>query len=73
MSRSRFFSKENTFRVFLSQVLDADGGCIVLSVNLQSSFPEYNQGLSKDPYCPVIEGDNLSVGNNRGNKSAYFF
>lgn len=26
-SRRRFFSKENTFWAFLSQVLDADGGC----------------------------------------------
>lgn len=27
LSRRRFFSKENTFWAFLSQILDADGGC----------------------------------------------
>ena len=26
-SRQRFFSKENTFWAFFSQILDADGGC----------------------------------------------
>ena len=30
MSRRRLFSKENTFWAFFSQVLDADGGCIVM-------------------------------------------
>ena len=27
LSRRRLFSKENTFWAFLSQILDADGGC----------------------------------------------
>ncbi|GMT40572.1 MAG: hypothetical protein IEMM0001_1307 [bacterium] len=51
LSRRRLFSKENTFWAFLSQVLDADGGCQeVLSdgyhhpAALDFSFD--NQGLS---------------------------
>lgn len=36
MSRSRLFSKENTFWAFLSQVLDADGGCMEVIRKLQS-------------------------------------
>lgn len=36
MSRSRLFSKENTFWAFFSQVLDADGGCMEVIRKLQS-------------------------------------
>lgn len=36
MSRQRLFSKENTFWAFLSQVLDADGGCKEVIRKLQS-------------------------------------
>lgn len=36
MSRRRVFSKENTFWAFLSQVLDADGGCKEVVRKLQS-------------------------------------
>lgn len=36
MSRRRIFSKENTFWAFLSQVLDADGGCMEVIRKLQS-------------------------------------
>ena len=36
MSRRRFFSKENTFWAFFSQVLDADGGCKEVIRKLQS-------------------------------------
>lgn len=36
MSRRRIFSKENTFWAFLSQVLDADGGCKEVIRKLQS-------------------------------------
>ncbi len=36
MSRNRLFSKENTFWAFLSQVLDADGGCMEVIRKLQS-------------------------------------
>ncbi len=36
MSRSRLFSKENTFWAFFSQVLDADGGCVEVIRKLQS-------------------------------------
>jgi hypothetical protein len=36
MSRRRLFSKENTFRAFFSQVLDADGGCKEVVRKLQS-------------------------------------
>ena len=36
MSRRRLFSKENTFWAFLSQVLDADGGCKEVIRKLQS-------------------------------------
>lgn len=36
MSRRRFFSKENTFWAFFSQVLDADGGCKEVVSKLQS-------------------------------------
>lgn len=36
MSRRRIFSKENTFWAFLSQVLDADGGCKEVIRKLQA-------------------------------------
>lgn len=36
MSRTRLFSKENTFWAFFSQVLDADGGCKEVVRKLQS-------------------------------------
>jgi hypothetical protein len=36
LSRRRFFSKENTFWAFLSQVLDADGGCQEVVRKLQA-------------------------------------
>lgn len=36
MSRRRFFSKENTFWAFFSQVIDADGGCKEVIRKLQS-------------------------------------
>jgi len=36
MSRRRLFSKENTFWAFLSQVLDADGGCKEVIRKLQA-------------------------------------
>ncbi|MCU7806008.1 MAG: hypothetical protein KZQ96_22765 [Candidatus Thiodiazotropha sp. (ex Lucinoma borealis)] len=36
LSRRRFFSKENTFWAFLSQVLDADGGCQEVIHKLQT-------------------------------------
>ena len=36
MSRRRLFTKENTFWAFLSQVLDADGGCKEVISKLQS-------------------------------------
>jgi hypothetical protein len=36
MSRRRLFSKENTFWAFLSQVLDADGGCKEVVRKLQA-------------------------------------
>jgi hypothetical protein len=36
MSRSRLFSKENTFWAFFSQVLDADGGCMEVIRKLQA-------------------------------------
>jgi len=36
MSRTRLFSKENTFWAFFSQVLDADGGCMEVIRKLQS-------------------------------------
>lgn len=36
MSRRRLFSKENTFWAFLSQILDADGGCKEVIRKLQS-------------------------------------
>jgi hypothetical protein len=35
-SRRRFFSKENTFWAFFSQVLDADGGCQEVVRKLQA-------------------------------------
>jgi hypothetical protein len=35
-SRHRFFSKENTFWAFFSQVLDADGGCREVVKKLQA-------------------------------------
>jgi len=37
LSRRRIFSKENTFWAFLSQVLDADGGCKEVIRKLQAS------------------------------------
>jgi hypothetical protein len=36
LSRQRLFSKENTFWAFLSQVLDADGGCQEVVRKLQA-------------------------------------
>ena len=36
MSRRRLFPKENTFWAFLSQVLDADGGCKEVIRKLQA-------------------------------------
>ncbi len=36
LSRRRLFSKENTFWAFLSQVLDADGGCQEVVRKLQA-------------------------------------
>ncbi|MFT7222633.1 MAG: hypothetical protein ACI82Z_000156 [Cellvibrionaceae bacterium] len=36
LSRQRFFSKENTFWAFFSQVLDADGGCKEVVRKLQA-------------------------------------
>jgi hypothetical protein len=36
LSRRRFFSKENTFWAFFSQVLDADGGCQEVVRKLQA-------------------------------------
>jgi hypothetical protein len=36
MSRTRLFSKENTFWAFFSQILDADGGCKEVVRKLQS-------------------------------------
>ncbi len=36
LSRQRFFSKENTFWAFFSQVLDADGGCQEVVRKLQA-------------------------------------
>jgi hypothetical protein len=38
MSRRRIFSKENTFWAFLSQVLDADGGCQEVIRKLQQQY-----------------------------------
>ena len=36
LSRRRLFSKENTFWAFLSQILDADGGCLEVVRKLQA-------------------------------------
>lgn len=36
LSRRRIFSKENTFWAFISQVLDADGGCREVVRKLQA-------------------------------------
>ena len=53
-SRHRFYSKENTFWAFLSQVLDADGGCKEVVRKLQAYAILKSQPLpstSTSDYC----------------------
>ncbi len=54
LSRRRFFSKENTFWAFFSQVLDADGGCREVVRKLQAFAAMKSQALpssSTAAYC----------------------
>ncbi len=46
-SRRRFFSKENTFWAFFSQMLDADGGCQEVVRKLQAFA-----AMQSNPYPP---------------------
>ena len=53
-SRRRFYSKENTFWAFLSQILDADGGCKEVVRKLQAYAALKRQPLpsiSTSAYC----------------------
>ena len=53
-SRNRFFSKENTFWAFFSQVLDADGGCQEVVRKLQAYATVRSKPLlssSTSAYC----------------------
>lgn len=54
LSRRRFFSKENTFWAFFSQVLDADGGCREVVRKLQAFAAMRSKALpssSTAAYC----------------------
>ena len=54
LSRRRFFSKENTFWAFFSQVLDSDGGCQEVVRKLQAIVAMKSQSLpssSTAAYC----------------------
>lgn len=54
LSRRRFFSKENTFWAFFSQVLDADGGCQEVVRKLQAFCAMQSKPLpcsSTAAYC----------------------
>jgi len=53
LSRRRFFSKENTFWAFFSQVLDADGGCQEVVRKLQAFAAMQSKTLpsSTAGYC----------------------
>ncbi len=54
LSRRRFFSKENTFWAFFSQVLDADGGCQEVVRKLQAFAAMMSKPLpssSTAAYC----------------------
>jgi len=54
LSRRRFFSKENTFWAFFSQVLDADGGCREVVRKLQAFAAMKSKALpssSTAAYC----------------------
>ncbi len=54
LSRRRFFSKENTFWAFFSQVLDADGGCREVVRKLQAFAAMMSKALpssSTAAYC----------------------
>ncbi len=56
LSHRRFFSKENTFWAFLSQVLDADGGCQEVVRKLQAFAAMKSNPLpssSTAAYCQV--------------------
>jgi hypothetical protein len=52
LSRRRLFSKENTFWAFLSQILDADGGCLEVVRKLQAFAAMRSKPLpSTAAYC----------------------
>ena len=65
LSRRRLFSKENTFWAFLSQVLDADGGCQEVVRKLQALAAMKSKSLpssSTSAYCQArkkLEPDEL--------------
>lgn len=67
MSRRRVFSKENTFWAFLSQALDADGGCQEVVRKLQAYAAMKQQSLpssSTAAYCQArkrLDTDSLSA------------
>jgi hypothetical protein len=52
--RRRFFSKENTFWAFFSQVLDADGGCQEVVRKLQAFAALKSTVLPSSPPPPPI-------------------
>jgi len=67
LSRRRLFSKENTFWAFLSQVLDADGGCQEVVRKLQALAAMKSKSLpssSTSAYCQArkkLESDELEA------------
>jgi len=63
LSRRRFFSKENTFWAFFSQVLDADGGCQEVVRKLQAFAAMQSNPLpssSTAAYCQARKKLELS-------------
>jgi len=62
-SRRRFFSKENTFWAFFSQVIDADGGCKEVVQKLQAFAAMKSQALpssSTAAYCQARKNLDIS-------------
>ena len=55
LSRRRLFSKENTFWAFLSQVLDADGGCQEVVRKLQAFAAMKSTSLPSSRSAPTVQ------------------
>ncbi|MDH3976087.1 MAG: IS4 family transposase [Deltaproteobacteria bacterium] len=63
LSRRRWFSRENTFWAFFSQILDADGGCQEVVRKLQAFAAMKSQALpssSTSAYCQARKKLDLS-------------